>query len=110
MTHKNTKAWPLSFSLKARRFYLLHRLLHALIFGLAFLSFACLFGEFYGLWTMQWFGCWILPPATIVLVWVAWAVPVGPPSLLSPRTLVLKVPLEALSIRLSTTSTGCRLF
>ena len=90
MTRKSTKAWPLSFSLKARRDYLLHRLLHALIFSLAFLSFACLFGEFYGLWTMRWFGCWILPPATIVLACIAWAAPIGPPSLLSPRLLIVE--------------------
>jgi hypothetical protein len=28
-----------------------------LVFTLAFLSFACLLGQFYGLWSMQWFGC-----------------------------------------------------
>jgi hypothetical protein len=42
------------------------------VFGLAFLSFACLLGNFYGLWTMHVFGCWVLPPATALLIWVAW--------------------------------------
>src|SRR5215469_16541419 len=42
------------------------------VFGLAFLSFACLLGQFYGLWTMHLFGCWVLPPATALLIWVAW--------------------------------------
>jgi hypothetical protein len=42
------------------------------VFILASLSFACLLGEFYGVWTMHWFGCWILPPATALLVAMAW--------------------------------------
>jgi hypothetical protein len=42
------------------------------IFLLASLSFACLLGQFYGLWSMQWFGCWVLPPATIALIVAAW--------------------------------------
>lgn len=43
----------------------------ALVFTLAFLSFACLLGQFYGVWTMRWFGCWILPPATTLLALIA---------------------------------------
>ncbi len=39
---------------------------------LAFLSFACLLGHFYGLRTMRLFGCWVLPPATTLLVLVAY--------------------------------------
>lgn len=39
---------------------------------LAFLSFACLFGQFFGLWTMHAFGCLVLPPATALLVYIAW--------------------------------------
>ncbi len=42
------------------------------VFILAFLSFACLLGQFYGFWTMHVFGCWVLPPATIILIWIAW--------------------------------------
>jgi hypothetical protein len=42
------------------------------IFVLASLSFACLLGQFYGLWSMHWFGCWVLPPATAVLIVAAW--------------------------------------
>ena len=42
-----------------------------LIFSLASLSFACLLGEMYGLWSMRWFGCFVLVPATGVLVWIA---------------------------------------
>jgi hypothetical protein len=26
----------------------------------------------YGLWSMRWFGCFVLLPATVVLVWIAW--------------------------------------
>ncbi|MDB6148790.1 MAG: hypothetical protein JWQ44_238 [Chthoniobacter sp.] len=46
--------------------------LRALVFLLASLSFACLLGTFYGFWTMQAFGCLILPPATALLAWIAW--------------------------------------
>ena len=41
------------------------------VFALAFLSFACLLGQFFGFWTMHFFGCWVLPPATALLVYVA---------------------------------------
>jgi hypothetical protein len=44
----------------------------AAVFTLAFLSFACLLGQFYGLWSMRWFGCWVLPPATILLALIAY--------------------------------------
>jgi hypothetical protein len=43
-----------------------------IVFGLAFLSFACLLGQFYGFWTMQFFGCWVLPPATVALAIIAY--------------------------------------
>lgn len=43
----------------------------AVVFVLAWLSFGCLLGQFYGLWTMHWFGCWVLPPATALLVMAA---------------------------------------
>ena len=52
-----------------------------LVFTLALLSFACLLGNFYGLWTMHAFGCLVLPPATVLLIWIAWktrAQPDGP--------------------------------
>ena len=42
------------------------------VFTLAFLSFACLLGQFYGWWTMRFFGCWVLPPATALLTYVAY--------------------------------------
>jgi hypothetical protein len=42
------------------------------VFTLALLSFACLLGQFYGLWTMRFFGCWVLPPATALLAYVAY--------------------------------------
>jgi hypothetical protein len=42
-----------------------------LVFALASLSFACLLGQFYGFWTMRFFGCWILPPAAVVLYFIA---------------------------------------
>ena len=46
--------------------------LHVVVFALALLSFACLLGQFYGLWTMHVFGCWVLPPATALLAFIAW--------------------------------------
>ena len=46
--------------------------LRATVFTLAFLSFACLLGQFYGLWSMHLFGCWVLPPATALLAVIAW--------------------------------------
>jgi hypothetical protein len=46
--------------------------IRAIVFALAFLSFACLLGEFYGLWSMRWFGCWVLPPATALLAVIAY--------------------------------------
>ncbi|MDQ6631243.1 MAG: hypothetical protein M3Y82_05745, partial [Verrucomicrobiota bacterium] len=45
----------------------------AIVFGLAFLSFACLLGQFFGFWSMHFFACWILPPATILLAGIAYA-------------------------------------
>ena len=55
----------------------MHRLLTspAVVFLLASLSFACLLGQFYGLWSMRWFGCWVLLPATCVLAYLAYADP-----------------------------------
>jgi hypothetical protein len=44
------------------------------VFFLASLSFVCLVGQFYGFWTMHFFGCWILPPATVLLAWIAYTV------------------------------------
>ncbi len=42
------------------------------VFTLASLSFACLLGQFFGFWTMHVFGCWVLPPATALLVFIAY--------------------------------------
>ncbi len=42
------------------------------VFALASLSFACLLGQFYGLWSMRVFGCWVLPPSTALLAFVAY--------------------------------------
>lgn len=42
-----------------------------LVFLLASTSFACLLGQFYGLWPMRAFACLVLPPATALLVWLA---------------------------------------
>ena len=46
--------------------------LRAVVFTLAFLSFACLLGQFFSLWSMHVFGCWVLPPATALLTLIAW--------------------------------------
>lgn len=43
-----------------------------MVFALALLSFACLLGQFYGVWSMHLFGCWVLPPATALLVYIAY--------------------------------------
>jgi len=56
------------------------------VFGLAFLSFACLLGEFFGFWTMHLFGCWVLPPATALLVYIAYCHRDDPTGLSSPYT------------------------
>jgi hypothetical protein len=39
----------------------------AAVFTLASLSLACLLGHFYRLWTMHWFACWVLVPATTLM-------------------------------------------
>jgi hypothetical protein len=41
------------------------------VFLLASLSFACLLGEFYNVWSMRLFVCWVFPPAIALLVWAA---------------------------------------
>lgn len=46
--------------------------LRAVVFTLAFLSFACLLGQFFEFWSMHIFGCWVLPPATALLAFIAW--------------------------------------
>jgi hypothetical protein len=55
-----------------------HLFLRIVVFALASLSFACLLGHFYGFWTMHFFGCWILPPAAVILAWIAYAYPGQP--------------------------------
>jgi hypothetical protein len=42
-----------------------------LIWALASMSFACLLGEFYGLWAMQPFACFVLLPCTLALAFLA---------------------------------------
>ena len=56
------------------------------VFAVAFLSFACLLGQFFGFWTMHFFGCWVLPPATALLVYVAYQHRGRATSLSSPYT------------------------
>jgi hypothetical protein len=60
------------------------------VFGLAFLSFACLLGEIYGLWSMHWFGCWVLLPATTLLALIAWRVRQRPPRARDPCTWIVE--------------------
>lgn len=60
------------------------------VFVLAFLSFACLFGQFYGLWTMRWFGCWVLPPATALLVVIAFVCRKQPSGIGGPHTWIVE--------------------
>ena len=59
------------------------------VFTLALLSFACLLGEFYGLWTMRFFGCWVLPPATALLGYIACRHPDRGAGLNSPGTWIV---------------------
>src|SRR5262249_11529742 len=60
------------------------------VFTLAFLSFACLLGQFYGLWSMQWFGCWVLPPATVLLAVIAYLARRQPAGVRSPFTWIVE--------------------
>jgi hypothetical protein len=64
--------------------------LRAVVFGLAFLSFACLLGQFFALWSMRWFGCWVLPPATALLAVIAWTYRKTPRGLRSPWTWIVQ--------------------
>ena len=64
--------------------------LRALVFGLGFLSFACLLGQFFGLWSMRVFGCWVLPPATLLLGIIAWRTRRRTRDLQSPYTWVVQ--------------------
>jgi hypothetical protein len=60
------------------------------VFTLAFLSFACLLGQFYGLWSMRWFGCWVLPPATLLLAIIAYRARKQPGGVGSPFTWIVE--------------------
>jgi hypothetical protein len=71
-------------------------LTRAVVFSLAFLSFACLLGTFYGLWSMHVFGCWILPPATGCLVVIALATRHQPESASRPYTWIVEGTLAGL--------------
>src|SRR6185295_19797969 len=61
-----------------------------LVFALASLSFVCLLGQFYGFWTMRFFGCWILPPATVVLCLIALRHRTEPQGPNNPRTWIVR--------------------
>lgn len=50
---------------------MLARYKRLLVFGLASMSFACLLGQFYGLWSMRAFALWVLLPATLALAGIA---------------------------------------
>lgn len=59
------------------------------IFFLAWLSFACLFGQFYGLWSMKWFAILVFPPATLLLV-IAAVISPGTRADYGPRTWIVE--------------------
>ena len=65
-------------------------LLRATVFALAFLSFACLLGTFYGFWSMRAFGCAVLPPATLSLAVIAYVARRQPRGTASPYTWVVE--------------------
>jgi hypothetical protein len=67
---------------------LLH--LRTIVFGLAFLSFACLLGQFFGFWTMHVFGCWVLPPATAALGGIAYRTRYQPAGVTNPHTWIVQ--------------------
>ena len=71
-------------------------LLRALVFTLAFLSFACLLGEFFGFWTMHFFGCWVLPPATLLLAVIAWRMRGRPAGVANAHTWIVQGALGGL--------------
>jgi hypothetical protein len=60
------------------------------VFTLALMSFACLLGAFYGLWSMHSFACWILPPATLILIAIAYRSRPADNPLESPRTWIVQ--------------------
>ena len=64
--------------------------MRALVFALAFLSFACLLGQFFGFWTMHAFGCVVLPPATALLAFIAWRTRCEPRGWRSPHTWIVQ--------------------
>ena len=59
------------------------------VFALAFASFACLLGQFFGLWSMRVFGCAVLPPATALLIYVAHRLRGEAEGLQNPRTWIV---------------------
>ena len=64
--------------------------LRAVVFLLAFLSFACLLGQFFGFWSMHLFGCWVLPPSTALLALVAWRTRAEKAGVGSPHTWIVQ--------------------
>lgn len=64
--------------------------LRAVVFALAFLSFACLLGQFFGVWSMHVFGCWVLPPATALLALIAWLTRHQPHGMKRPCTWIVQ--------------------
>src|SRR4030095_3039735 len=61
-----------------------------LVFTLALMSFVCLLGTLYGLWPMHVFACLILPPATLILIGIAYRAEPAAEPLQSPRTWIVE--------------------
>lgn len=57
---------------------------------LASMSFACLLGHLYGVWSMRLFACTVLPAATALLVWVAWRSRLEPRGVTNPYTWIVE--------------------
>lgn len=66
------------------------------VFGLAFLSFACLLGTFYGFWSMHLFACWVLLPATALLMLIAFVTRGQPRGIERPHTWIVEGTLGGL--------------
>jgi hypothetical protein len=65
-------------------------IIRLLVFTLALMSFVCLLGTFYGLWSMHVFACGILPPATLMLIAIAYRSKPTDNPLENPRTWIVE--------------------
>ena len=65
-------------------------MMRIIVFLLVSLSFACLIGQFYNVWSMQQFAIWLFPPAIILLIIIAWQYRHQPRGITSPTTWIIE--------------------